>query len=296
MKLSGVERKPLFQLYGIFGDPLRHTLSPRMQEAAFRKFGISAFYLPFEMDLRNFRKIMKHLPSLILDGFNVTVPHKENVIPFLDKVSAEASVIGAVNTVFRRGRKWMGENTDACGFLRSLKEEAKFSIKGKRALVLGAGGSARAVLYALCSQGAESVTVVNRNLLRAQTIVRHFGSVFSKVKLQFSALAGFDFRSSLELVDLLVQTTSIGLKSGDHSLIKKNEIPRAQGKHRLLVVDLIYKPAQTELLRIAKARGHRTLNGAGMLIFQGAKAFETWTGKKAPISEMRKALGTVLID
>ncbi len=261
-----------------------------MQEAAFLKAGIQAFYLPFEMESKLFCKTMEKKSSLILDGFNVTVPHKETVMPFLNNVSREARMIGAVNTVFRRGRKWLGTNTDAYGFLSSLKKEAHFSPKGKRVLILGAGGSARAVLCALCSQGVRSITVVNRDLFRAQKLVKHFRSFFPKIELNACVLKSFDFKSALESVDLLVQTTSVGLKPEDRSLISEDEMPRAQKKHRLLVVDLIYKPAQTDLLRMAKSKGHQTMNGLGMLLFQGAKAFECWTNQKAPVSEMRKAL------
>lgn len=289
MKQRGVQAKPPFKLYGIFGDPLRHTLSPQMHESAFQKIGIKAFYLPFEMNTNLFRKTMKQLSSFALEGFNLTVPHKETVLPFLDQISPEAETIGAVNTVFRRGKKWVGTNTDAYGFLRSLKEEAGFSPKGKRALVLGAGGSARAVLYALCSQGIQSLTVVNRDPLRAEKLVNHFQKKGFKAKLHFSALKNFDFKSALQEIDLLIQTTSVGLKSEDGSLIKKDQIPAAH-QNKLLVVDLIYKPAQTELLKLAKAKGHKILNGLGMLLYQGAKAFETWTGKQAPVSVMKKAL------
>lgn len=287
-----ISPKP-FQLYGIFGDPVRHTLSPAMQEAAFASCGIKAYYLALELRPSEFRKLMRKLPHLVLAGFNVTVPFKEEVIPYLDQLTSEAKAVGAVNTVFRKGKKWMGANTDVDGFVASLKKEARFNPKGKNAFVLGAGGAARGVIFGLCREGVKSIWVANRHLGRAQRLVKEMKNYFPRIHWEATNLSKNSIKAAFDSTDLVVNATSVGLSSKDALLIPSSLIPKAK-ERKLVFFDLIYHPPVTPFLKEAKRKGHRILNGAGMLLYQGAKAFEYWTQKKAPVPQMRNALREAL--
>ncbi len=261
-----------------------------MQEAAFSAAGLKAYYLVLELGLSSFKKVMKDMPHLAVEGFNVTVPYKETVIPYLDILTPEARAVGAVNTVFRQGKKWTGTNTDVYGFLTSLKTEGKFLARGKKILILGAGGSARAVAYGLASQEAKEILLANRHPERAVNLIRKMKPLFPKVSWKAILQDVKQLKPALQEAALVVNATSVGLKAGDASLIPASWIPGASAKHRILFFDLIYRPALTPLLKAAKSKGHKAVNGLGMLLFQGAKAFEIWTGKKAPVPVMKKAL------
>jgi len=266
------------KLYGIFGFPLGHTLSPAMQEAAFRALGIKGFYLPFEVRPNEFRRLLRRRKNLILDGFNVTVPYKEEALKLVDKVHPTARAIGAVNTVVREGKRWIGFNTDAIGFITALKKDAKFRSRDKHVLLLGAGGSARAVAYALAKAGARRVVIKNRTEARSRKMISRYRKLFPRVKWEKKL-------SFLGDIDLVVNATSVGLKPGDPPLLRASDFPR-----KTLFVDLIYNPAETRFLRAARLSGHRRMNGLGMLIYQGAEAFRLWTGRKAPLNVMRKTI------
>ncbi|HXV27933.1 MAG TPA: shikimate dehydrogenase [bacterium] len=282
-----------FQLYGIFGDPLAHTLSPAMQEAAFAFRGIKAYYLALEFDRAQFRKLMDRLPKLVLSGFNVTVPYKEEIIPYLDGLTPSAQSVGAVNTVFRRGKKWIGANTDVDGFLMSLSHDAGFDPAGKKALVLGAGGAARAVVMGLSREKARSVWIANRSLSRARKMADDMAARFPKVDIKASDLRDASLKQAFCAADLVVNATSVGLSPKDARLFPASVITKA-GKKKQLFFDLIYKPSETAFLKEARKKGHRILNGAGMLLYQGAQAFQIWSRKKAPVPQMRRALAQAL--
>lgn len=278
------------QLFGIFGHPLSHTLSPAFQEAGFEKVGLRAHYLVFDLSAPYFKRAMKALKKLPLKGFNLTIPYKQTVIPYLDWLTDSARAIGAVNTVYRFGKKWYGTNTDADGFWLSLKKEWNWKAKGKNALVLGAGGAARAVLYALASHGIHSIAISNRTETKAQQLIGEFSKLFPKTNFFSTSL---DNESDVSSFDLIVNTTSVGLGERDKALLTSSQIPSA-GRDKKYFVDLIYNPAETAFLKVARKKGHKTLNGLPMLLYQGARAFEIWTGKKAPVEVMRKALDEAL--
>ncbi len=282
-----------FKLYGIFGHPLRHTLSPVMHEAAYRKLGISAFYLAFDLDRPHFRGAMRRISRLPLSGFNVTVPHKEEVMRYV-RLTPEAKAIGAVNTVFRKGARWFGANTDVQGFLDSLSRDGKFHARGKSALVLGAGGGARAVVYGLAKTGARTVVIVNRRIQRAQRIIRDYKRFFPNTELRAITLRNGAVRKHVQASHLVVNTTSVGLKPKDGSVLPASFIPKTTAANRKLFFDLIYHPAPTAFLRAARSKGHRILSGEGMLIHQGAHAFRLWIRKKPDLSVMRQALNQAL--
>jgi len=286
-------KNSVFELYGIFGCPLGHTLSPGMQEAAFRAVNRKAFYVPFEVSRKEFLRVLKNLPRLILDGFNVTVPHKEAAARTLKYQTAEARAVGAVNTVYRQGRRWIGTNTDVEGFCRALLREGRFRAQGKQCVVLGAGGAARAAVYGLAREKAASVVIVNRNLARARRLAQDFQPLFKKTRLRAVPNTFETMKAVLNEAQLVVNATSVGMKKNDPALLESVWIPAA-GKNPKLFYDLIYRPAETEFLRQARLKKHRTLNGITMLVYQGARAFECWTGKKAPEALMRQELEKAL--
>lgn len=272
-------------MYGIFGYPLGHTVSPAIQNRAFDCYELKSIYFAFERPPARFRFLMRNLKSLLLDGFNVTVPFKEIVIPYLDRLSPEAEAVGAVNTVKKEKNRWVGYNTDLDGFRAGLSA-VHFKPRAKSAVVLGAGGSARAASFALARSGMRQITIANRTRSRAQNLVNRFRTIFPKTEWTVTGLSGKKLGEVLSQTDLLVNATQVGLKKNDRPLIPEKLFPR----HKILVYDLIYKPRRTELLRRARALGHRILNGETMLLYQGVKAFELWTSKRAPIRQMGKAL------
>jgi len=270
-----------------------------MQEAAFRAVGRKAFYLPFEVRQGEFFRLLRNRRKLLLDGFNVTVPYKENVLRLLDRMSPRARAIGAVNTVVRKGKQWIGYNTDETGFIASLEKEGKFQARGKRALILGAGGSARAVAHGLARRGVRQITIANRTVSRARKVINRFRRLFPNVEFVGARLPAGEAglprpgRGNNPAptdkfyggIDLVVNATSIGLRRGEPALVNPSNFPK-----KTLFFDLIYNPSETAFLRSAKKSGHRTLNGLGMLLYQGAEAFRFWTGRRAPIGVMRRAL------
>lgn len=287
--MRSVKRHTGFRLFGIFGYPLEHTLSPHMHEAGFRALGIDANYIVLEQDAAGFREAMRGLRRSLLSGFNVTVPYKETVLKYLDGISREAREIGAVNTVYQKGTRWFGANTDMEGFLLSLGREGKYRPEGKRAVILGAGGASRAVVYGLSRKKARAVTVVDMFPEKAEKIARDLGRVFRGTAYEALRAGDLRIRELIGKADLVVNATPLGLKKTDPMAVPSEWIPKADAGPKLFM-DLIYNPAETRFLALARKRGHRTLNGLGMLFYQGVRAFECWTGGKAPVSVMRNAL------
>ena len=278
-----------FKLYGIFGCPLSHTLSPAMHEAAFRKRGIDAHYIVLELIPAAFKKLMSRSAKISLSGFNVTVPYKEVVMKYLDKVRPEARAIGAVNTVYREGSRWIGTNTDMEGFLLALMKNGGFRPSGKKAVVLGAGGAARAVVYGLSREGACEILITDCFPEKARKIAKDMRRYFPRV-IYRAVLAGTpEVKAALQKADVIMNATPLGLKSQDLLVVPEAWIPKA-GAKKIFFIDLIYNPAVTPFLKAAKKKGHKTLNGLGMLLYQGARAWEHWTGHKAPVDVMRHAL------
>lgn len=263
-----------------------------MQEAAFEAAGIKAYYLVLEFDSPHFHKLMARASDkLLLDGFNITVPYKRVIQKYIRRISPEAKIIGAVNTVYRSDGQWAGTNTDVYGFLTSLVKDGKFNPKKKTALILGSGGSARAVVYGLAKSGARQIRIAARRPSRARKIVSDFKKVFRKTEFNVFSLNRNDLKKGLTNADLVVNTTSVGLRPGDKSLIPVSMIPSAGRAKRILFFDLVYHwPQGTAFLKNARRKGQPALGGLGMLLHQGAKAFERWTGKPAPVSVMKKVL------
>lgn len=262
--------------FAVLGWPVAHSRSPRMHQAAFHALGLEASYVPLPVPPGALADAMEEVRAN-LDGANVTVPHKSAVMPFLDEVEPVARAIGAVNTLVRAGDRWVGTNTDAAGLLRAL-QEAQAPVRDARAVVLGAGGAARAAVYALLEAGAE-VTVAARRLEAARALTDALGGRPLPLGRVEQAFRG---------ADLVVQATSATL--GDEAQAFADALPLAALPDHATVMDLVYTPRETTVLRAAQARGLRTVDGTGMLVHQGALAFTRWTGRPAPVEAMRAAL------
>ena len=271
------------RIYGIFGYPVEHTFSPGMHNAAFKKLGMDACYVPFAVHPERLGEAANAILPLGLGGLNVTVPHKEKIIPYLDELSEEARLIGAVNTIEVRQGRLVGHNTDGRGFLRSLKEDAGFSPKGKKILIFGSGGAARAVGFSLALAGAGKMAFRDLDISKADLLVN---DIRKKTGADAESIHD-DETLAAEAVDAdcLINATPLGLKRTDPLPIHRDLILK---KH--LVCDLVYNPPETTLLRAAKSRGAKRLAGRGMLLYQGVIALEIWTGKKAPVQIMKNAL------
>ncbi|MCB0076021.1 MAG: shikimate dehydrogenase [Anaerolineales bacterium] len=269
---------------GLLGWPVAHSRSPAMQNAAFAACGLAWAYLLLPTPPERLADAVRGLRGFGLAGANVTIPHKAAIMPLLDEVTLEARAIGAVNTIVRQGERMIGHNTDALGFLRALREGG-FEPRGCRAVLLGAGGAARAVLYALLAARAE-VVVVNRTVATANRLASAM-SVLSTAPI--STLSLHDealLQVALNEANVLINATSVGMEPHiDHS-----PLPESISLHEgLAVYDLVYSPRRTRLLEQAEGAGARPIDGLGMLIHQGAVAFELWTGQRAPLDEMRRA-------
>ncbi|WP_029522142.1 shikimate dehydrogenase [Persephonella sp. KM09-Lau-8] len=270
------------QVYGIIGYPVRHSKSPQFQTAAFQALGINAVYLPFQVRPEDLQKAIEGIKALSIKGINVTVPHKEEVIKYLDEVSEEVKYIGACNTVKNIDGYLQGFNTDAYGFIEGLKELTP-DFADKKFLVIGAGGASRAVVYGLIKSGVQKIILANRTVKKAEEIVSDFKKLNRFIEEIIEVIPLNQIENHLKEVDVIVNTTSIGLKDDDPPLFDYSKIEK-----RHIIVDIIYK--KTKLLQAAEEKGCLYQDGLPMLLYQGARAFEIWTGQKAPVEVMREIL------
>lgn len=272
------------KLLGIFGYPVKHTLSPVMQNAAIDALGLKYVYVPFEVRPEELESAVKSIRALGIAGVNVTVPHKQAVIPFLDDVTEEASLIGSVNTIENRDGRLIGHNTDSKGYIRSLREDAGFEPKGKKVLIIGAGGAAKGIVAGLSMEGVSKIIIANRTVEKAVKLANEFGNKFSTVSFNATSLSSLKDPQLLSTIDLIINTTSAGL-AGDAPEVNFSLTPS-----HTLVSDIVYKPPVTPFMKNAESASRKTIGGIGMLIYQGAISFEIWTGHKAPVDVMKKAL------
>lgn len=282
--MSGINGKT--QKYGLFGYPVEHTASPTMHNAAFESLGLNAVYLPFPVHPDNLEHAVKSIIALDIRGINVTIPHKQTIIPYLDELSEVAKVMGAVNTVQIDKGRLIGHNTDGSGFLLALEQEARFTVEGKTVFVSGAGGAGFAVATNCVLQGASRVGIYDIEPSRVQTLVdqlkelHYHGEVINLAGLQPDQLAEY-----ITTADLAVNATPIGMKEHDQAPFAVEAL-----KEKAVVYDLVYNIPKTTLIQEAQARGIRAYNGLSMLLYQGVLAFEIWTLTEAPVDVMRNAL------
>ena len=270
---------------GIIGYPIGHSISPVFQQAALDSCGIAATYRAYEVAPEEVGSFVESLRSPDTYGINVTVPHKEAVITHLDEVDDWATRAGAVNTIVNRNGRLTGHNTDGSGFLTALRQAGGFEPRGRRVLLLGAGGAARGVVLALAQEHVARIDIANRTLARAQQLAElaHSNGIDSSA----IPLPGADLAAQAASADLIVNCTTIGMSHGPDEAgtpLSAGQIPPTA-----LVYDLVYNPLETPLLGEAAKAGAASLGGIQMLVYQGAASFEMWTGRPAPIAVMLEA-------
>jgi shikimate dehydrogenase len=270
------------KVLGVFGRPIGHSVSPAMHNAALNELGLDYVYVAFDVDPAWLERAVQAVRALGMAGVNVTIPHKEEVIRFLDEVSPEARLVGSVNTISNVNGRLRGDSTDGAGFLQAF-EEIGAEVREKRAVLLGAGGSARAVLYALLAKGA-SVTIVNRTMERGEKLAAEFDDV-SPGNARAVMLSPDSLKKAVQDADLLVNCTSVGM----WPRVEESPCPEEFLHSGLLVYDLVYNPLRTKLIRDAEKAGAATISGLKMLVFQGAVSFKIWTGYDPPIGIMENA-------
>lgn len=282
LRLAGIEGTT--RVVGILGDPIDHTLSPRMQNAAFRELDLDYVYVPFRADPRRLREAIRSVGSLGIVGFNVTVPYKEQVLRWLDRTSETATKVGAVNTISTDNRGLIiGDNTDVEGFHQALLANG-FRPRGKRVLVVGAGGSSRAVIHALLKAGAADVLIANRTPSKATKLARQLGGRGGKARgTVLDVLDDIDVLADRQLV---VNCTPLGLKGSEFFDYAVEATPPD-----CLHFDLAYGSKLTPFLESAKKAKRPLIDGRHMLVHQGAAAFKIFTGRRAPVETMLRAVG-----
>lgn len=278
MVISGKTR-----LCGLIGDPVEHSMSPVMHNAAFRELGIDFLYVPFRVKREELGKAIAGMRALNIKGLNVTIPHKVAVIKFLDELDPLAEKISAVNTIVNDDGLLKGYNTDASGFLQAILERG-IEPEGENVVILGAGGASRAVSFILADRGAHLV-ILNRllELDWAQELASRISQTFNK-EVEALELNRENLIGVLSKADILVNATSVGMSPD----INQTPVTADLLKPGLIVFDIVYNPIKTRLLREAETAGAKTISGLDMLIWQGALAFEKWTGREAPVELMRE--------
>jgi shikimate dehydrogenase len=265
---------------GIIGDPIEHTISPAMHNAAFNQLGLDYVYVPFQVKKEDLDRAIKGIRALNIRGLNVTLPHKVAVIQYLDELDGLVKKIGAVNTIVNDEGILKGYNTDATGFLQTLRERG-IEPAGKEVVILGAGGAAQAISFILAEKGA-NLTIINRTLHKATEYASVISEVFRK-KVNALKLNRESLIKVLGKTDILVNATSTGMSPN----IDETPVTADLIKPTFIVFDIVYNPNKTRLLREAEVAGAETISGLEMLLWQGALAFELWTGVKAPVELMR---------
>lgn len=265
----------------LLGDPLGHSISPAMHNRVFEKLGLDYCYLPVEVSAENLATVFAGLVRMNVAGFNVTIPHKIAIMAHLDELDPVAATIGAVNTICVKDGRTIGHNTDGEGFIRSLEEEARLSVRDRRIFILGGGGAVRAIAMTMAFRGAGRIFICNRTYRKAQDLAEEINS---KIRPCAEAVEQILDRQAAALAqsDILVNGTSIGM----HPHADELPIDETLLTNNLVVADIVYNPLMTQLLKTAEAKGCPIVRGLGMLIYQGAAAFKLWTGIEPLVGEM----------
>ena len=270
------------KVYGVIGDPIEHSLSPIMHNAAFKALKLDCTFVAFKVTPAEVGNAVCGMCALDIQGLSVTMPHKKAVISYLDEVDKTARFLSAVNTIHNRNGTLFGFNTDGVGALQALVENG-VKVEGKKVLLLGAGGAARAIAYEL-AQKTDQLVILNRTPKPAIELASFLKKAF-KVEVTGDPLSPITIKNEIAEADVLINATSVGMKPEDDL----TPVPWQLLKRKLAVMDIVYNPIETQLLKDAKAWGAKVVSGVEMLIYQGAASFEIWTGREAPVEVMRKA-------
>ena len=278
MKISGKTR-----VCGIIGDPVEHSLSPAMHNAAFQELNLDFVYVAFRVRKDELREAIVGAKNLDIKGLNVTMPHKNAVMKYLDEIDPTARSIGAVNTILNDKGRLIGYNTDGIGALKALKENG-ISLNGKKLLLLGAGGAGKAIAFH-AAQEVEELKILNRTTQKAKDLAEVLRKKFGK-KIDGNSLSAKTIKKELEDADILVNATSVGMHpNDDQSLIDPSWL-----RPNLCVMDIVYNPIETKLAKDARSVGAKVVSGVEMLVYQGAASFEIWTNRPAPVKVMKQAI------
>ena len=268
----------MIKTFAVIGDPIEHSMSPNIHNSAFRELNIEATYIAYKIPKDELEEGIESLKKIQISGFNVTIPHKVNIMKFLDKTDESCSLIGAANTITNNDGILKGYNTDMDGFLDPIKKR-EITIKNKKILVLGAGGAARAIVAGFAKEKAHSITIINRTISKAKEL-QQFAH-----KLGVSAnYTSIEEIPNLVNYDFIINSTSIGLKN------EKTLLDTKQIQNDTVVYDIVYMPMKTDLIEKARERKARIIFGYEMLLGQAIRAFEIWHGREAPYSAMKRAL------
>ncbi len=288
---SGTLAEPPLRL-GVLGDPVAHSLSPAMQNAALEKCGLAMRYAAFHIATAELAEALALVRAQEFIGINLTIPHKVAAVGMVDELDEFARKVGAINTVTLRDGKLRGSNTDGPGFARAIRSEFSVDLRDLRVLLLGAGGAARAIAWQCAAEGCERLVLVNRDIEKARQLTLELKSSFSDARvagpvarLEAVALEERALRFQIANVDLVVNATPVGMHRSDPSPLAASLLAP-----HLMIYDTIYAPPRTALLSAAADAGARGANGLTMLLHQGALAFEEWFDREAPIDAMRAAL------
>ena len=264
-------------LYGVIGCPIKHSMSPAIHNDAFKEKNIEGYYHAFHVEPAKLEESILALKTLGVKGFNVTIPHKISIIPYLDELDQTAGIVGAVNTVVNVNGRLIGYNTDGNGYIKSLLDVLKKPIAEHRILIIGAGGAARGLYYTLAYHGCREIDLTNRTISKAEGLIKD-----CPFENNSKALSLENAEQSLENYDIIIQTTAVGL----HPNIDAKPLSLANAKRTAVVSDIVYNPIQTALLKEAEELGLTILNGVGMFVHQAAIAFELWTGQVPSTDKM----------
>ena len=277
-----IKIKGTTKIVGIIGYPVKHTLSPLMHNSAFRHAGLDYVYIPMEVQPADLKRAVQSMKWLNITGINVTVPYKEEVLSYLDEILTDAGTIGAVNTIHNSNGRLLGYNTDGEGFIASLKNEGKVKTEGKRVVLFGAGGAGRAIGIKLAGAGISAIHIYDIDLIKLEALTKHIKKTYPKSNV--CAIQARELKEVVRNADVLINATPIGMRRGDPCVVEPELLHK-----KLFVFDVVYNN-ETKLLKEARKRGIKAINGLGMLVHQGALSFKIWTGREAPFEIMKKAV------
>ncbi len=271
------------KLCGVIGDPIEHSLSPKMFNAAFRANDLDFTYVAMNVKKNGLAKAIEGMKALNIHGLNVTIPHKVKVVGYLDRVDPDAKMIGAVNTILNANGKLEGFNTDGTGAVRAI-EESGTSLEGRNVVLIGSGGAARAIAFTF-SNRVGKLTILNRHVHKSEKLATELTKKTGR-KVYFEGLRKEALERAISEADMLVNATSVGMSPNCDASILDGSLLRRD----LVVFDIVYNPPETKLLKEATSIGAKAVNGIGMLVHQGGEAFRIWTSKEAPVRLMREVV------